>query len=193
VAKQDLSSFQLRAWCSTPDHIQHHMELIIPEPTMSADVSPTKQALSYPVEIMTIAVASSLMVKGPPPIDGNHHRDGRLGRQDSRSPRHSRSPTGDVHARQGSAPRHLVHKRLGAPQPRGLPEVTLQAATSDSDPVDDSTLAKNQLEDLAPMGGVREFLYWGALGLRVYRVVGPCVGQGPTPRLYDCNTSLGIN
>jgi hypothetical protein len=131
---------------------------------MSADVSPTKQALSYPVEIMTIAVASPLMVKGPPPIDGNHHRDGRLGRQDSRSPRHSHSPTGDVHARQGSAPRHLVHKRLGAPQPRGLPEVTLQAATSDSGPVDDSTLAKNQLEDLAPMGGVREFLYWGPLG-----------------------------
>jgi hypothetical protein len=33
----------------------------------------------------------------------------------------------------------------------------------------------------------------GALGLRVYRVVGPCVGRGPSPRLYNCNPSLGIN
>jgi hypothetical protein len=27
----------------------------------------------------------------------------------------------------------------------------------------------------------------------VYRVVGPCVGRGSTPRLYDCSPSLKIN
>jgi hypothetical protein len=41
---------------------------------------------------------------------------------------------------------------------------------------------------------VREFLYWGALGcMYVYRIVGPCVGRGSTPRLYDCSPSLKIN
>jgi hypothetical protein len=33
----------------------------------------------------------------------------------------------------------------------------------------------------------------GPLGLRVYRVVEPCVRRGPTPRLYNSNPSLGIN
>jgi hypothetical protein len=41
--------------------------------------------------------------------------------------------------------------------------------------------------------GVRGFLYWGSFGLRVYRVVRPCVGRGSSPRLYNCNPSLGIN
>jgi hypothetical protein len=36
-------------------------------------------------------------------------------------------------------------------------------------------------------------LVLGPLGLRVYRVAGPCVGRGPTPRLYNCNPSLEIN
>jgi hypothetical protein len=36
-------------------------------------------------------------------------------------------------------------------------------------------------------------LILGALGQHVYRVVRPCVGRGASPRLYNCNLSLGIN
>jgi hypothetical protein len=41
--------------------------------------------------------------------------------------------------------------------------------------------------------GCKRILVLGPLGLRVYRVVGACVGRSPTPRLYDCNHSLEIN
>jgi hypothetical protein len=63
--KQDLSSFQLRSWCSAPDRIHYRMELVIPEPEMPMDGgTPVKRALSYPIKITAILAASPSMV-GP--------------------------------------------------------------------------------------------------------------------------------
>jgi hypothetical protein len=46
-AKQDLSSFQLCVWCSTPERIHQRMGLVIPEQGLSAKGAPlTKQVSS---------------------------------------------------------------------------------------------------------------------------------------------------
>jgi hypothetical protein len=76
--KQDLSSFQLRVWCSAPNYIPHRMELVIPEPEMPMDGNtPVKRTLSYPIEITAILAASPSMVEAlpPPPADGSHRHD----------------------------------------------------------------------------------------------------------------------
>jgi hypothetical protein len=64
VAKRDLSSFLLWAWCSAPDRIHPKMELLIPELLQLIVEGPLdKRALNYSIKITAIPVALSLMVE----------------------------------------------------------------------------------------------------------------------------------
>ncbi|GJN10072.1 hypothetical protein PR202_ga28133 [Eleusine coracana subsp. coracana] len=118
VAQRDLSSFQLHAWCFTPDRIHHVMDLVIPEPVEPSDARASeKRALSYPVEITALAVASPSTVEGsspPPPAVGGHD-------DHQRRRRHHRSRSPDRSAGEdtehGGAPRLSVHARLGPRTP----------------------------------------------------------------------------
>jgi hypothetical protein len=109
AAHQDLSVFQLSAWCRRSDLIPPAVDLFVPDP-VATDQGPLfeKEGLLYPNRLW-VAAGSSGWCSPPPslsaePKQGRHHR--RHGRHLHSLPQHPSSECEPL-------ARALVHARLG--------------------------------------------------------------------------------
>lgn len=137
MARRDLRSFRLQAWCLRRDLVPTAIDLLIPEPTeVEAERPPVKRGLVYPVEVT--ASPSMLSADGgplPSPPASDEVHDLQQNRRRRRSPPLGAPPPSDsaTHSTD-TTPRASVPSRLG-------PRPACHTAPAEAQLVDEATPA----------------------------------------------------